>query len=114
MEEYPRRNRSDSLLSANRYNMPTDNPITLVPFNKLSVENKKPESTNSSNNSLPVKNGNKLLKRVTHESDSKLDKEQTGTSLQQPLELMIPTDTVDGENITITFQEDDSADTDRP
>jgi hypothetical protein len=112
-ERSPRRNRSDSLLSANRYNMPTEKPITLVPFNKLSMENKEPDSINSSNSSLPVKNGNKMIKRVTHESDSKLT-QMSETPSQQTLEIILPTETISEENIIITYQEDDSTDAGKP
>ena len=60
--------------------------ITLVPFNALSAENKEQGSNNSSNSSLSIKNVNKIVKRVTHESDSNLKQDE--------------------ENIVISFQED--------
>ena len=60
--------------------------ITLVPFNELSAENKEQGSNNSSNSSLSIKNVNKIVKRVTHESDSNLKQDE--------------------ENIVISFQED--------
>ena len=97
-DKYHQRTRSDSRASENNYHsknkikhtkdsLPrTENPTTFIPFNSSSVENKEKDSNNSSNSSLLLKNPNKPVKRVTHESDSKF------------LE----------ENITISFQEDEN------
>ena len=133
------RTRSDSHASADNYyyknNVPREKesrshketPITLIPFNSLDAGKEEHNSNNSSNSSLQIKHPNKIVKRVTHESDSKSEpKVDEVGSATEGRNLAPPTavqrrrmdntgnkDVVEesnGENITISFQEDEDTD----
>jgi len=101
-----------------------ENPITLIPFNSLDAGKEEQDSNNSSNSSLQIKHPNKIVKRVTHESDSKSDPKVGSategrnlvppTAVQRRIMDNSGNKDVEGgsnkENITISFQEDEDTD----